>query len=177
MLHGINTDVNVSFDKFYPLLLYRILTAGADQLGNVLSATEGLENRVKKAASESVDMDSLIKGILSKRYTYTRVHRLLTHILIQLEKESFQYILDRHINYARVLGFSKNGAALLRRIKKEERNSIPILTNINRETGRDSEERKLLQFDVTASDIYNLAVYGEVYSRSDYVMKPYKNFG
>lgn len=176
VLQDINAGVNVSFDKFYPLLLYRILTTGANQLGTILSATEGLENRVKKAAPESVDMDSLIKAVLSKRYTYTRVCRLLTHILIQLDKESFRHIVDRRINYARVLGFSKNGASLLKRIKKEERNSIPILTNINRETDRDSEEWKLLQFDVTASDIYNLAVYGEVYTHSDYVMKPYKDF-
>ena len=176
VLQNIDRGVNLSFNDFYQLLLYQILTSDAERLGSVLSATEGLENRVKKAAAESADMNSMIKAVLSKRYTYTRIHRLLTHILIHLDKESFRYIRDNHINYARVLGFSRKGASLLKQIKKEELGSIPVLTNINREISRDSEEWKLLKFDITASDIYNLVAYGEIYTHSDYVMKPFKDF-
>jgi len=29
---------------------------------------------------------------------------------------------------------------------------------------------------VMASDLYNLAAYGEIYTHSDYVMKPFKDF-
>ena len=174
VLQDIDMGVNLTFNDFYRLLIYKILTSKTEELGNVLSATEGLENRVKKASSESVDMDSLIKAILSKRYTATRIGRLLTHILIGLDKESFKFISDRRICYARVLGFNRKGASLLKRIKKEERNTIPVLTNINREIGRDSDEWRLLSYDIAASDIYNLAAYGEIYTRSDFVMKPYR---
>jgi predicted nucleotidyltransferase len=175
VLQDIDRGVNISFNDFYRLLIYKILTSKTEELGNILSATEGLENRVKKASSESVDMDSLIKAVLSKRYTATRISRLLTHILIGLDKESFKFISDKRIGYARVLGFNRKGASLLKRIKKEERNTIPVLTNINREIGRDSDEWRLLSYDIAASDIYNLAVYGEIYTHSDYVMKPYNN--
>jgi predicted nucleotidyltransferase len=176
VLQNIDRGVNLSFNDFYKLLIYKILTSDGSQLGSILSATEGLENRVKKAASESVDMDSLIKAILSKRYTLTRIHRLLTHTLVGLDKDSFQYLLDHRVNYARVLAFSKKGASLLKQIKKEERNSIPVLTNINREISRDSEEWKLLKYDIASSDIYNLVAYGEIYSHSDFVMRPFKDF-
>jgi len=176
VLQSIDRGINLSFNDFYQLLLYQILASDIDRLGSVLSATEGLENRVKRAASESVNMDSLIKAVLSKRYTETRIHRLLTHILIHLEKDSFRAIWDNRINYARILGFSQRGASLIKQIKKEELSTIPILTNINREISRDSEEWKLLKYDITASDIYNLIAYGEIYSHSDYVMKPFKNF-
>ncbi|MDD3169377.1 MAG: nucleotidyltransferase [Eubacteriales bacterium] len=176
VLQSVDRGVNLSFNDFYQLLLYQILTSDSARLGTVLSATEGLENRVKRAASESVDMDSLIKTVLSKRYTETRIRRLLAHILIHLEKENFLSLWDRRINYARVLGFSEKGASLLKRIKKEACCSIPVFTNINRELSRDSEEWKLLRYDITASDIYNLVAYGEIYTHSDYVMKPYKNF-
>jgi hypothetical protein len=121
-------------------------------------------------------MDSLIKAVLSKRYTLTRIHRLLTHTLVGLDKDCFQYLLDHRVNYARVLAFSKNGASLLKMVKKEERSSIPVLTNINREISRESEEWKLLKYDIAASDIYNLVAYGEIYSHSDFVMKPFKDF-
>ncbi len=176
VLQNIDTDVQISFNDFYPLMIYQILTSDAERLGSILSATEGLENRVKKAAAESVDMDSLIKAVLSKRYTLTRIHRLLTHILIGLDKESFRQILDQRTNYARVLGFSQKGASLLKKIKKEGQSSIPVITNINREISRDSEEWKLLKYDILASDIYNLIAYGEIYTHSDFVMRPYKNF-
>jgi predicted nucleotidyltransferase len=173
-LQDIDRGVKITFNNFYRLLIYKILSSETEALGNILSATEGLENRVKKAASESVDMDSLIKAILSKRYTATRISRLLTHILIGLDKESFRLITDKRIGYARVLGFNGKGASLLKRIKKEERNTIPILTNINREISRDSDEWKLLSYDIAASDVYNLAAYGEIYTHSDFVMKPFR---
>lgn len=176
VLKSIKRGINISLNDFYPLLVYRILTSDPEQLGQVLSATEGLENRIRKAVSKSADMDALIRAVLSKRYTLTRIQRLFAHTLIQLDKESFRHILERKINYARVLGFSKAGASLLKRIKKEERASIPVLTNINRELSADAEEQKLLKFDIAASDIYNLIAYGETYFHSDYVMKPYKNF-
>lgn len=176
VLRGIDKGVNVKFNDFYQMMLYRIITSDAEQLSTILSATEGLENRMKKAAGESVDMDSMIKAVLSKRYTYTRIHRLLTHTMIQLDKESFREIREDHINYGRVLGFSKKGAELLKRIKTEECNTIPLLTNINREITNDAKEWKLLKYDVMASDLYNLAAYGEIYTHSDYVMKPFKDF-
>lgn len=176
VLKSIDKGVNTIFDDFYKLLIYKILTSETEELRAILSATEGLENRVKNAVSRSVDMDSLIKSVLSKRYTDTRIRRLMSHILIGLKKESFREIIDKRINYARVLGFSRKGAELLKQIKKEEQNTIPVLTNINRETDREADEWKLLRYDVTASDVYNLAVHGEIYSCSDYVMKPYMDF-
>jgi len=176
VLKSIKRGVNVSFNDFYPLLAYRILTGDPKELGAILSATEGLENRVRKAVHRSADMDTLINAVRSKRYTLTRIQRLFAHTLIRFDKESFRHILERRINYARVLGISKAGAALLKRIKKEKLASIPVLTNINRQIPADAEERKLLRFDIAASDIYNLIAYGETYFHSDYVMKPYKNF-
>ncbi len=175
VLHTLDQDVNMIMNRLYQLVLYQILTSDSKKLNRILSATEGLENRVKKAAVKSVDMDSLIKAILSKRYTATRIQRLIAHILIDLDRDSFQEILDHRINYGRVLAFNQKGSALLKRIKKEGRNTIPILTNINREISKVSKEWKLLKYDVLASDIYNLTVYGEIYNHSDYVMKPYKD--
>ncbi|HWQ80382.1 MAG TPA: nucleotidyltransferase [Anaerovoracaceae bacterium] len=176
VLHGVNKGINITLNHFYPLMIYRTLTSDPEQLGSILSATEGLENRVLKAAARSGDMEALIRAVRSKRYTLTRIQRLLVHTLIGLDKEDFRDILNRRINYARVLGFSKNGAALLKRIKKEACSSIPVLTNINRELSVDAEQWKLLNFDVRAADIYNLTAYGETYMHSDYVMKPFKDF-
>ncbi|MDD2190162.1 MAG: nucleotidyltransferase [Eubacteriales bacterium] len=172
----LNEGVNVKLNDFYLLLIYQILKSDIAELGNIISATEGLEHRVKKAAISSGDTNSLIRAVLSKRYTQTRIQRLLVHIMLNLDKDSFRNIIEKDINYARVLAISRKGALLLKQIKKENLNMIPILTNINREVSKDSPEWDLLKYDVLASDIYNLIVYGEIYNHSDYIMKPFIAF-
>ena len=144
MLKDLDKGFNLTLNDFYPLLMYRILTSDLDELGKTFSATEGLEYKVKKAASSSADIDSLLHAILSKRYTKTRIQRLLTHILVKLDKDSFHEILEKGINYSRILAINNNGTTLIKHIKKEALNSIPILTNINREVSNDAEEWKLL---------------------------------
>ena len=176
VLKRIDCNVNNLVNDLYKLLAYRIIVSSPEDLECILTATEGLENRVKNAVVDASDMESLVASILSKRYTETRIRRLLSHILIGLEKDAFQEITDKRINYARVLGFSRKGAELLKQIKKTESSSIPVLTNINREISSDDAIWKLLKYDITASDIYNLAAYGDLYAHSDHVRKPFKDF-
>lgn len=176
VLKNLDKGFNLTLNDFYPLLMYRILTSDLDELGKTFSATEGLEYKVKKAASSSADIDSLLHAILSKRYTKTRIQRLLTHILVKLDKDSFHEILEKGINYSRILAINNNGATLIKHIKKEALNSISILTNINREVSNDAEEWKLLKYDIMASDIYNLIAYKDIYINSDYVKKPFLDF-
>ncbi len=165
-----------STEHFYMMVMHKILTSNPESLKAILSATEGLEHRVIKAAIRSRDLNSLIGEIISKRYTATRIQRLLVHVLIGLDKKRFTEIVENRLLYARVLGFNKKGAALLKQIKKEKMNNIPIITNINRETTLDWNGQKTLKFDILSSDIYNLAYHHEIYSNSDYVRNPYKDF-
>lgn len=176
ILKEFNPDSFLSLQEFYQLIMYRVLASDKQSLNSVLSATEGLENRVVSAAESSTSLDSLIKGIKSKRYTVTRIQRLLCHILMGLRKADMDEIVEEDLNYARVLAFNKKGAQLIKIIKKNESNRIPILTNINRELPKTSKLQQLLAYDIAASNIYNLVQIGEIYSHSDYIMKPFKDF-
>lgn len=176
ILNTLDINRNVSMNDFYELILYNIINSDCNKLSNIFSATEGLENRVIKAIFKASDAESLMKAIKSKRYTTTRIQRLLTHSLLNLDKDSFHDILNQKAIYARVLAFNKKGAMLLKHIKKNELNSIPIITNINKEISKDSKEWKLLFYDIKASDIYNLVIYGEINTHSDFIKNPYKDF-
>ena len=156
IIKSINPCVNLEINDFFGLLAYRMMTARSEELGAVLSATEGIENKVKKAIINARDVSGLIKAVKSKRYTETRIRRLFSHILIDLKKEDFRQILEMRVNYARVLAFSRTGAELLRQIKKKEWNEIPVLTNINRELEEGAKEWHLLHYDILAADLYNL---------------------
>lgn len=173
MLEELNPDDFHRLDDFYSIIVSRILCDSTQVLGQVLSVTEGLEFRMKKAVIQSRTMDSLIKAVKSKRYPETRIKRMLFHTLTGFRKEDFQSILDQRILYGRVLGFSKKGALLLKQIKEKKQSSFPLLTNINRQVSPQDPINRLLQWDILASDLYHLAGGGDLYSRSDRVMQPF----
>lgn len=170
---GLGQDPVTDTEKLFPLIMYRALTASPEELGGILSSGEGLEYRLKKALSQSKTYEDLIKEVISKRYTETRIRRFLIHSLMSLTREDYFRMEAEGQLYARVLAFSQSGARLLREIKDREEADIPILTNINKETEKNNPMWEVLKYDIVASDIYNLCFNKGLYDRSDYVMKPF----
>lgn len=164
---------SLSEKDLFPLLVYRIISSSTEQLGEILASGEGLEHKLKRALPKSSNMNELKRAVKSKRYTDTRINRLLIQTLIGLHKKQFFQILDDEILYARVLALSKRGGEYLRYVKKNELNRIPILTHIRKEINEDDPIFELLTYDILASDIYNFLMHGETYSHSDYVKKPF----
>lgn len=159
----------------YTFISYKILISDSSELGDVFSAVEGIENRISNIIRNARSIEDLIRLIKSKRYTQTSIQRLLIHILLGIKKYSMQkLILDKSCLYGRVLGFSSKGAQLIRYIKEKEINTIPLITNINKEVPPNSPISQLLHYDILASDIYHLASNRyNLYSDSDYVKKPF----
>ena len=164
----------LSADSFLKMILYRILTENTTELAGLMAAGEGLENRLKEASQKSGSIRELIAAVKSKRYTETRVCRLLVHTLLDFKKEFFFQALREELLYARVLAVSAKGETLLRHIRKAKTNSIPVVTNINRQMREDKRRREVLQYDILASDLCNLERFGEIGSRSDHVRTVYR---
>ncbi len=161
----------VSMENFFPLLMYRIRTASKERLAEIISSGEGLENRLKQAVKKARTSKEILGHVKSRRYTETRINRLLIHTIMGLYRDDFFRIIDSGIIYARVLAFSDAGSEFLRLIKSQFLNAIPILTNINKEIYADDPVWSVLSYDVLASDLYNLFRYGEMYTHSDHVHK------
>lgn len=172
-LTGVQETIAKRQEKLFDLITARILTADTEELSKIFSATEGIENRLKMSVRFSHDMDELVGKIKSRRYTETRIRRLLVHTLMGFDKKSAEYIAAEKLLYTRVLAFSDKGRKLLRHIRKEECAEIPVVTNINKEMPVSHHVRALLEFDLRASDIYNLASGFDMYRFSDFVRKPF----
>ena len=112
-------------EDYFDLLKYKILS-DIDNLNIYQGADEGIENKIKKVIYESNSYEELILNIKSKRYTYSKIKRLLLAILLGYTKEDAK---KRNIDYIRVLGFNNKGQKYLNKIKKEI--DIPIYTNYN----------------------------------------------
>lgn len=116
-----NNNLHFTSD-YYPILKYKLLTD--NNLGKYQTVDEGIENRIYKYILKSNNIEELINNIKTKRYTYNKIQRMLTHILCHFTKEEAKNINNEYI---RVLGFSSQGQKYLNKIKKEL--TLPIIFN------------------------------------------------
>jgi len=171
-----NTDINKIFKNLFFLVSARILTENEEELEKIFSAGEGLGSKLRKEIRGCDGMEELISKVKSKRYTRTRIQRLLIHTLLGLGSEEFQKIESDGLIYARVLAFNEKGAALLKTIKAKKP-QIPVITNINKQARGYEEIMMILRYDVAAGDIYNMISGGDMYGDSDFTVAPCYKFG
>ena len=158
--------------NYYNLVACKVLESNVAWLENIFLSDSGLSGRLKRYIRYSSDVNDLIEKIKTKGYTRTRVSRLLTQILLGIDKD----ILNDADNYIRVLAFDRKGAGFIKEIKRKSSNTLPIITNINKELDCLPEVASLLEKDIMASDIYNLLTMNDLYSCSDYIKKPFKDY-
>ena len=147
----------IKFDEdFFELIKYAILSK-KDRLGEVFEIGEGLENRILSKIEESKDMEDLIKNIKSKRYTYTRIRRILFNILLDIKKTDIEEIKRRnfYLPYVRVLAFNNRGREVLKEIKKI--GNIKIINKVANHNVQDAYEKMLFEKDILATKIYNIS--------------------
>lgn len=114
-------------ENYYPFLKYKILTELND-LEMYQTVDEGIQNRIRKYIINSKNYEDLVENIKTKRFTYNKIQRMLTHILCNFTKDE---AYDMHkIKYIRVLGFSASGQSYLNTYKKAIK--IPIITNFSK---------------------------------------------
>lgn len=154
----------VTWEDYFPLLKYQLLVQSEESLRGIYQMTEGLENRLKAAAHEALHFTEFMDKIKTKRYTRTRLQRLLSYVLLQWNNEDVLAAMDE-IQSIRVLGFSKAGQSYLREIKHSI--EVPLIVNVNKET------KELVPFDVSAGEIYRLGK-SKLISRQDFGQSPVK---
>jgi predicted nucleotidyltransferase len=139
----------MDWNKFYPYLQHQLLTREAQELAQIHEMTEGLEFRLQQAISGSASFSTLMHKIKTKRYTATRLQRLLLYSMLNLTREKMQRANANHgPAYIRVLGFTKTGQHLLKRMKKTS--TLPVITRIGK------HKHPMLELDVQAGAVYAL---------------------
>lgn len=133
---------DINYDKYFDLIKYQIVSS--DNLSDYLDVDEGIENKLKKAINNSVNLNELILNVKSKRYSYNKIQRMLLHIICKIKKEDNNLSL----NYIRVLGMNNNGKKILKEIKNKI--DIPIITKYKKEYDF------LFSIDKKANLIYSL---------------------
>ena len=133
--------------------------------------TEGLEYSIKNAVNQCNNISSLIEKIKSKRYTYTRLQRILIYCLLGITKDDMN-LAKNTIPFIRVLGFNANGKKLLSNISKNNP-KLHIITSVKKfmDSCVDDNLKLILKKDILASNIYTLGYNFSSPANLDYTHK------
>jgi len=137
--------------SFKNLIFYKIRALSTEDLSKIHDVSEGLENRIKEKALNCNNLEELILAIKSKRYTYTRIQRILFKALLNIENSD----VEHNPRYLRILGFNKKGQKIIRKLN--ESSHLPIITNLKNYEPQDAVARSMIEKDILATNIYQLA--------------------
>ena len=139
-------------DDFSDILRYLVYN-GDTEMG------EGLHNRFRRFAGEHRLIRDLLGAVKTKRYTYTRLQRAVTRLLLGITETDMEYYENRGgPRYIRVLGFRRESAGLLGEMTRKA--SLPVITHgaaVDEILGEGGAAAKMLAKDLEAGDIYRIA--------------------
>lgn len=132
-------------------IIASIRVADAKELKNISGCSEGLENRIKKAADVSCSFSELIENISTKRYTKSRIKRTVLNSFLNHTKESEAL----SPSYIRVLALNEGGAEILRLCKGKS--TLPVITKLSDANFKENPALlKAIEDENRAADIYSL---------------------
>ncbi len=151
-------------------ILFLLRCMSIEDIANLPSVTEGLENAIKEASCSCNTLEELINKVKSKRFTRTRIQRILLYALLGYTKDDMSFVQET-VPYIRVLGFSEAGKSLLSTISSNK--SLRIITSMKHFTDTCKNKRvlSLLQKDIRSTDIYSLAYRKNSKANLDYTKK------
>ena len=166
-----NNQYVIDISKFEKEILYSIRRLSTADLKKFPEVNEGLENSIKNAANSCNTLAELINIIKTKRYTQTRIQRILLYILLNITKKDM-YISRKTVPYARILGYSQKGKALISEIYKANP-KIALITSVKNffDSSNNKTYKHMLNKDVLATNIYTLAYKNDSVANLDYTKK------
>lgn len=149
-------------------ILYILRKSSIQEIANLPDVSEGLEYKLKNAANSCNSLIEFFNIVNSKRYTKTRISRILVYALLGITKKDMQ--LSKSVTpYIRVLGFNKNGQDLLSAISKVNP-KLPLITSVKKfeETNKNKNLQSMLAKDIWATDVYTLGYEFDSWAGLDY---------
>lgn len=143
MLQGIKP---VYPDYFNHALAYRLRLGGTHYIKTLHEVSEGLENRIYEASKHCQTRKELIEQIKTKRYTYTRISRILLYALLGITRTTIEQHNLNRVGYIRILA-AKNSDVLSQIYRKSK---VPMISG-------SVVSSPYSEIDIAASDVYALS--------------------
>lgn len=161
----------LDLSKFQKEIIYNLRKMSVEEIAQLVDVSEGLENAIKNAANSSNNLVDFVNIVKSKRYTQTRIQRILIYALLGITN-SKMLAFKKAVPYARVLGFNENGKQLISQIAKKNK-KVQIVTSVKKymDESKNKVLKEMLETDILATNVYTLGYEKDSWSNLDYTNK------
>ncbi len=160
-----NGQCNINIYNFSKEIMYKLRNMSTKDISNLPYVSEGLEYLIKESCEKTNNLYDLIDYIKSKRYTQSRIQRILLYALLNIKKSDME--MSKSVKpYIRILGFNANGQKLLSKIS----NKAKVITSVKdfENNNKNVKLKRLLEIDKFATDIYTLGYSNNSMANLDY---------
>ncbi|MDR3365014.1 MAG: nucleotidyltransferase family protein [Clostridiales Family XIII bacterium] len=147
------------FDPFQ----FALLSIGPRASSAIYTAAEGVENRLFEAAMRAKNYYELVALVKSKRFTESRIRRLVLHTALRLSKADMKRAMSERI-CGRILAFNDTGAEILRDAREADapaRGAV-LYQNLRVQEDELSKSPALIELSVRADKLYHMMVEGNL---------------
>ena len=161
----------IDIARFEKEIIYTLRKMSVQDIAKLPDVSEGLENSLKNAADSCNTLKDLINIVKTKRFTQTRIQRILLYCLLGITKKQME-TSRKVIPYARVIGFNNKGKELISEMMKLNP-KLNIVTSVKKyiDTVANKNLKEMLDIDILATNIYTLGYFADSYSNLDYTNK------
>ena len=160
-------DISV-FEK---QIIYNLRKMSIQEITELPDVSEGLQNAIKNAANSCNSVVEFLNIIKSKRYTNTRLQRILLYALLGITKKDIS-LSKKSIPYIRVLGFNNKGKYLISEIARTNP-KLEIITSVKKymDTSNNKNSKYMLEKDIWATNVYTIGYEYDSWNNLDYTHK------
>jgi len=161
-------NVVLDIQQFEKEIFYTLRRMTVNEIAELPDVSEGLENTIKNAANFCNNIKDFINMVKTKRYTQTRIQRILVFALLGITKKDVQ-AAKKVVPYARVLGFNEKGKLLLSGISQNNP-KMDVITSVKRfmDNNTNKTYKRMLEIDIFATDVYTLGYRNDSMANLDY---------
>ena len=161
----------LDLSKFQKEIIYNLRKMKVGDIAQLADVSEGLENAIKNAANSCNNVVDFVNIVKCKRYTQTRIQRILIYALLGITSEKMM-TSKKTTPYARILGFNEKGKKLISQIVKHNKRA-QIVTSVKKymDESKNKALKEMLETDIFATNVYTLGYESDSWSNLDYTNK------
>ena len=156
---------------FEKQIIYNLRKMSIQEIAELPDVSEGLENAIKNTANSCNSVVEFLNIIKSKRYTNTRIQRILLYALLGITKKDMT-LSKKSTPHIRILGFNDKGKYLISEIAKANP-KLEIITSVKKymDTSNNKNSKYILEKDIWATNVYTIGYEYDSWNNLDYTHK------
>ncbi len=156
-------NVSEGIESLSDALLLKLRLMTAEQIADLPDVSEGLENRILRASKQAKNLNELYALLKTKRYTLSRIRRILMYALLSFSKEN----QIESVPYIRVLGHNQNGLELI----SKKTAQLPVITSPARAREISKEAEMLCKMEENCTAAFALTLKSKT-AKNEFTTQP-----